>query len=61
MSRLKWLEEAQLLGIGVEQRREVLSAPIPVDFVTPDDLLRAVEAGYRWELEEDPPSIVLSH
>lgn len=59
-SRLRHLEEAQLIGIGVEQRREVLSAPIPTDRVATDDLLSAADAGYQFEYLEYPPAYVLS-
>jgi hypothetical protein len=48
------------VSIDVEHRRDILSAPIPLDSVTPDDLLRVTEAGYRLELQADPPAYVLS-
>jgi len=59
-SRLRRLEEAQLISIGVDQRREVLSAPIPTDRITADDLLSALDAGYRFEYLEAQPAYVLS-
>jgi hypothetical protein len=59
-SRLRRLEAARWISVGVEQRREVLSAPIPADRVTSDDLLSAADAGYRLELQDDPPSYLLT-
>ena len=59
-SRLQQLEQARLISIAVEQRQEVLSAPIPADSVSPSDLLAAAETGYRWELRENPPAYLLS-
>lgn len=59
-SSLGQLEQARLISIAVEQRQEILSAPIPADSLGPNDLLSAAEAGYRWELQENPPAYLLS-
>jgi hypothetical protein len=59
-SLLRRLEDKGFVSITVEQRRNILSAPIPADSVTPDDLLSAADAGYRLEFQESPPAYVLS-
>ena len=59
-SLLRRLEEQDLVSIGVEQRTEVLSAPIPADSVTPNDLLSAAKTGYQWKFQEAQQTYVLS-
>ncbi|USG62449.1 hypothetical protein NBZ79_05595 [Sneathiella marina] len=59
-ARFRRLEAAQLINIGVEHRREILSAPIVESRVSPDDILKAKRAGYQWEFQKSPPSYVLT-
>ncbi len=49
-----------MIRLGVEQRRETLSAPIPVGRITPNDLLSAADAGYQLEFQDSPPAYVLT-
>lgn len=58
-SRLRRLEAAGLLRVGVEQRSEPVSAPLPADQLGPADIVGAVQAGYRVQRRADDHSYVL--
>jgi hypothetical protein len=60
VARLRRLEAEGLIRVDVQYRREVLSAPIPVDRVSADTLLGAIEKDYRLEYQDDPPAYVLT-
>ncbi len=58
--RLRSLEDARMISVGVENREESLTGLIPAENMAPGDLLSAVDAGYRWNFQQDPPGYVLS-
>ena len=60
VTRLRRLEADGLIRVDVEYRREALSALIPVDRVSADNMLGAIEKDHRLEYQEDPSGYVLT-
>ena len=60
VSCLRRVEESDLIGIGVQSRRETLSADLSEERVTPEAILKALEAGYRLRYQEDVESYVFT-
>jgi hypothetical protein len=60
VTRMRRLEAERLIRVNVQYRREELSAPIPIERVSAESLLKAVEDGHRLELQDDPPAYVLT-
>ncbi len=60
VTHLRRLEAARLVRVDVQRRREVLSAPIPKERVSAEDVLSAVQEGYQLEYQAAPPGYVLT-
>lgn len=54
------LHDRSGLKIAAVERQTAISAPLPVDSVSADDLVAAAKAGFRYVYRDDPPAYVLS-
>ena len=59
-ARMRRLEAENLIRVNIQHRNEVLSAPIPDELVSAEDVLSAVKDGYRLEYQKESASYVLA-